>query len=182
MHSIHAQPDCSRFSTVADGPISTLTGEHNILAFIRGGGEILRAIAAAVEHRYEDMAADVFEKIAARDEQMITTDLSQSSLSTKERTMNIKAHAKSSNDHHSVGGDVIGMVHAGTERLNEVVGAAGEKCEELTESVMERIGDAGDKAQEAKKGVERRIREKPFKFLLIATGVGFVLGAIWRGR
>jgi ElaB/YqjD/DUF883 family membrane-anchored ribosome-binding protein len=97
--------------------------------------------------------------------------------------MTTKSHTKHTGDNSgSMSGEVMSMVHAGTERLSDVAEAVGEKYEQLAEGVMDRIESAGETAKQMKKGVERRVRQQPLKSMLIIAGVGFVLGALWRGR
>ena len=46
-------------------PISCAVDDAEVLAFIRAGSDILRAIAAAVQHRNEDMAVEATSHLAA---------------------------------------------------------------------------------------------------------------------
>jgi hypothetical protein len=46
-------------------PISCAVDNAEVLAFIRAGSDILRAIAGAVQHRYEDMAVEATHHLAA---------------------------------------------------------------------------------------------------------------------
>ena len=97
--------------------------------------------------------------------------------------MTTKNHIKHAGENSgSMSGEVMSMVHAGTERLSDVAEAVGEKYEQLAEGVMDRIDSAGQKAKQVRKGMERHVREQPLKSMLIVAGVGFVLGALWRGR
>jgi len=68
---------------------------------------------------------------------------------------------------------------------------ATEKLKDTAERVQERIGDIKDqaneyyeqgrqRAQEWEQSLEDYVREQPIKSLLIAAGVGLVLGAIWK--
>ncbi len=67
----------------------------------------------------------------------------------------------------------------GTEELREHLGRLGETAKQAAYEQVEYLREAGlEKAHQ----LEDRIREQPLKSVLIAAGVGFVLGVIWMRR
>jgi ElaB/YqjD/DUF883 family membrane-anchored ribosome-binding protein len=84
-----------------------------------------------------------------------------------------------------------------TSQLRRKAAELGEDVESLGKISKEMAGDAMDfisenangyykeglqKAKHMTKGVEEKIRKNPLQALLIAAGVGAVLGAIWKRR
>ena len=57
-----------------------------------------------------------------------------------------------------------------------------DKFHELKDRATEKYGEGKDKVQELEATVARKVRESPMKSVLIAAGVGLVLGYIWRRR
>lgn len=64
-------------------------------------------------------------------------------------------------------------IETGKEKAREYVESGRDKAREYVESGRE-------KAREWEEGVEGYIQEKPVQALLIAAGVGLVLGLLWR--
>ena len=59
---------------------------------------------------------------------------------------------------------------------------AQEKLEQLRESATEYRDQGRDKIQEVERTIEDYIRERPIKTILIAAGVGLLLGRFWMRR
>lgn len=62
----------------------------------------------------------------------------------------------------------------------QVRDAAREKYNELSESAQEYYQQGRQKAQEWEEGLESYIQEKPLQAVLIAAGVGMLLGLLWK--
>jgi ElaB/YqjD/DUF883 family membrane-anchored ribosome-binding protein len=58
--------------------------------------------------------------------------------------------------------------------------AAGEKINDLKDQANQYYQQGRDHAQEWEKGLEEYVQEKPLQSLLIAAGVGLVLGLLWK--
>ena len=58
--------------------------------------------------------------------------------------------------------------------------AASEKFNDLKQQAGDYYGQGVDKAQEWEQGIEQYVQEKPIQSLLIAAGVGVVLGLLWK--
>lgn len=86
---------------------------------------------------------------------------------------------------------------SGTQRLHEAAGELKQNLHELgdaaREAAHEQIGKLREsattfveakcaKCQEAEQSFENRIRKEPVKSTLIACGIGFVLGLVFRRR
>jgi len=75
---------------------------------------------------------------------------------------------------------VEGMVESANDRL----GAITEKAEEMIDSFGDQARAYSDKAQEAAKNfkpyVEKSLREQPIATLVVAAGLAFALGALWK--
>lgn len=75
-------------------------------------------------------------------------------------------------------------LHAGKEKAAEYLGAGREKASEYLEAGREKASEYYEiskaKAQEWEHTVEEYIREKPLQSVLIAAGVGAVLGFLLR--
>jgi ElaB/YqjD/DUF883 family membrane-anchored ribosome-binding protein len=73
-----------------------------------------------------------------------------------------------------------------TQDLQELGGLARdmaqEKVEQLRASASEYCAEGRDKVQQAEHSVEQFIRQRPFKSILIAAGVGVLLGGLWMRR
>jgi ElaB/YqjD/DUF883 family membrane-anchored ribosome-binding protein len=67
------------------------------------------------------------------------------------------------------------MAARAKEAAQETLGELKESATEYVERGRERVSELGDT-------IESRIREQPMKAVLIAAGVGFVLGMCWTRR
>jgi ElaB/YqjD/DUF883 family membrane-anchored ribosome-binding protein len=56
---------------------------------------------------------------------------------------------------------------------------AQEKFEDVRDSMVGYYEQGRDKAIELEHSLENRIRERPISSLLVATGVGFLVGMLW---
>ena len=63
---------------------------------------------------------------------------------------------------------------------NQVRDAAQEKYNELRDQASEYYEEGRQRAQEWEQNLETYVQEQPIKALLIAAGVGAVLGFLWR--
>jgi len=63
---------------------------------------------------------------------------------------------------------------------SQVRDAATEKVGQLRDQANEYYEQGKQRAQEWEQGVEDYIREKPIQSLLIAAGVGMLLGVLWK--
>jgi ElaB/YqjD/DUF883 family membrane-anchored ribosome-binding protein len=61
-----------------------------------------------------------------------------------------------------------------------VTGAAREQYDNLRQSATEYYDYGRERAQEWQTQVEEYVREQPIKAVMIAAGVGIVLGVLWR--
>ena len=59
---------------------------------------------------------------------------------------------------------------------------AQEKLEQLRESATDYKDQGRDKIQEVERTIEDYIRERPIKTILIAAGIGLLLGRFWMRR
>src|SRR5207245_9030612 len=70
------------------------------------------------------------------------------------------------------------------ERLNEKGAETRDRAQQGMESLRDTatgyIDDGRSMARHLETGVERKIRVRPLASLLLAAGVGFLIGAIWR--
>ena len=55
-----------------------------------------------------------------------------------------------------------------------------DKLHELKDRAAESYADGKEKLQDIEKSLARHVRESPMKSVLIAAGVGLVLGVLWR--
>jgi ElaB/YqjD/DUF883 family membrane-anchored ribosome-binding protein len=73
-----------------------------------------------------------------------------------------------------------------TQDLQELGGLAREmaqeKVEQLRASASEYCAEGRDRVQQAERSFERFVRQQPFKSILIAAGVGMLLGGLWMRR
>jgi len=71
-----------------------------------------------------------------------------------------------------------------TQNLRDLGGqvrdAAREKYSQLSDQAQEYYGQGKQMAQEWEQGVESYIQEKPLQSVLIAAGIGVVLGLLWK--
>lgn len=65
------------------------------------------------------------------------------------------------------------MAHLAKETVQD-------KFHDLKDKASEKYGEGKQKVQEFEETVARRVREAPMKSVLIAAGVGLVLGFLWR--
>lgn len=66
------------------------------------------------------------------------------------------------------------------EMGSQVRDAAQEKFNELRDSASEYYEQGRQRAQEWEQGLEEYVQDQPIKALLIAAGVGALLGFLWR--
>ena len=58
--------------------------------------------------------------------------------------------------------------------------AVQDKFHDLKDRASEKLGEGKEKLHELEEGVARRVRSAPMQSVLIAAGVGLVLGFLWR--
>ncbi len=58
--------------------------------------------------------------------------------------------------------------------------AASQKYEDLRNQASEYCEQGRERAEQWEQNIESYVREKPVKALLLAAGVGFLIGAIWK--
>jgi ElaB/YqjD/DUF883 family membrane-anchored ribosome-binding protein len=59
-------------------------------------------------------------------------------------------------------------------------GAANEKFSDLKQQANDYYEHGRDQAQQWEQGLEQYVQEKPIQSLLIAAGVGLMLGVLWK--
>ena len=59
---------------------------------------------------------------------------------------------------------------------------AQEKVEQLRANAADRAKEGQDKVQQVERSFEQFIRQRPLKSILIAAGVGVLLGGLWMRR
>jgi ElaB/YqjD/DUF883 family membrane-anchored ribosome-binding protein len=64
----------------------------------------------------------------------------------------------------------------------QVRDAAREKYQQLSEQAQEYYQHGRQKAQEWEEGLESYIQEKPLQAVLIAAGIGVLIGLLWKRR
>lgn len=73
-----------------------------------------------------------------------------------------------------------------TRDIQEIGGiardAAEEKFEQIQENASELCDEGREKVRQAARSLEQYVAEKPLTSLLIAAGVGLLLGHFWRRR
>lgn len=78
------------------------------------------------------------------------------------------------------------QAHAVTEDIQEMGGiardAAEEKLERVRENASELCDEGRDKVRQAARSLEQYIAEQPLTSVLIAGGVGLLLGRFWMRR
>ena len=67
-----------------------------------------------------------------------------------------------------------------SELTSNIKDAATEQLQNVRDTAEEYYGQGRAKAQEWERGLEEYVQEQPIKALLIAAGVGIVLGIIWK--
>lgn len=93
----------------------------------------------------------------------------QPSSSMKHSTEELKATT------HAIKEDVVKLGRITRDMAQETVGHLKENANEYYHQGME-------KAQHWEKDLEGRIQKNPLKAVLIAAGIGLVVGAIWKKR
>jgi ElaB/YqjD/DUF883 family membrane-anchored ribosome-binding protein len=63
---------------------------------------------------------------------------------------------------------------------SQVRDAAGEQYENLRSQASEYYDQGRQRAQEWEQGLEQYVQEKPIQSILIAAGVGMLLGILWK--
>lgn len=63
---------------------------------------------------------------------------------------------------------------------SQVRDAASKKYEDLRDQASEYYEQGRERAEEWEQTIESYVQEKPVKALLLAAGVGFLMGAIWK--
>lgn len=66
------------------------------------------------------------------------------------------------------------------EMGGQIRDAASEKYSELRDQAQDYYQQGRERAMEWEQGLEEYVREKPLQSLLIAAGVGMLLGMIWK--
>jgi ElaB/YqjD/DUF883 family membrane-anchored ribosome-binding protein len=87
-------------------------------------------------------------------------------------------------------GSATEQVKKGASQVGEGIRNLGEQVKETAQEKYESLRDAAsdyyetgrERAQQWEEGLEGYVQDKPVKALLIAAGVGFLLGAIWKRR
>ena len=69
---------------------------------------------------------------------------------------------------------------AATEKYNQVRDAAAGKYNEVRGQASEYINRGKETAQEWEQSIEGFVQEKPLQAVLIAAGVGLLLGLLWK--
>jgi ElaB/YqjD/DUF883 family membrane-anchored ribosome-binding protein len=85
----------------------------------------------------------------------------------------------------NVGGQNLGdQVEQAGQNLRDLGGqvrdAARDKYNELSDQAQDYYQQGRDKAHEWEEGIESYIQEKPLQSVLIAAGVGVLLGLLWK--
>jgi ElaB/YqjD/DUF883 family membrane-anchored ribosome-binding protein len=88
--------------------------------------------------------------------------------------MSDQAHTNGHEDHLKAS-----KAHARTA-ATEIRGAAAEMAREFKERAGALAGEWKEKAKHLHKDLEEYVREHPTKSVLVAVGVGFVLGLVFR--
>jgi ElaB/YqjD/DUF883 family membrane-anchored ribosome-binding protein len=79
------------------------------------------------------------------------------------------------------GGSTTGQLRdKAAEMVGNVRDAATEHYENLRDTAQEYYDQGRQKAQEWQQSLEQYVQEQPIKSLLIAAGVGVLLGIIWK--
>jgi len=72
------------------------------------------------------------------------------------------------------------MGSAASEQLNQVKESANEYYQQGREKAQEYYEQGRQKAIEMEENLENYVREQPLKAVMIAAGVGLLLGILWR--
>lgn len=70
-------------------------------------------------------------------------------------------------------GNIADMGHLAKEVIQD-------KVKDIREMASEKLGEGKEKLEAMEENLARRVREAPMKSVLIATGVGLLLGWLWR--
>jgi ElaB/YqjD/DUF883 family membrane-anchored ribosome-binding protein len=84
------------------------------------------------------------------------------------------------NQEDSVAGAAEKVRDQASQVAGQVRDAAREKYEELRDQAADYYEQGREKAHEWQHGVEQYVQEQPIKALLIAAGVGMLLGILWK--
>jgi ElaB/YqjD/DUF883 family membrane-anchored ribosome-binding protein len=77
--------------------------------------------------------------------------------------------------------ETAGQVQQGIRDMgSQVRDAAGEKFDELRQQANEYYEQGRQRATEWEQGLEQYVQDKPIQSLLIAAGVGMLLGVLWK--
>ena len=72
-------------------------------------------------------------------------------------------------------------LHEGVRDMgNQVREAATEQYEKLRETAAERFEEGRQRARDVERSLEQYVHDKPIQSLLIAAGVGMLIGVLWR--
>ena len=89
-------------------------------------------------------------------------------------------------DGHSASEELKNKAAEVVENVRDMGGqvgkAAREQYEDLRSKASDYVEQGKEKAQEWEEGVEEYIKAKPVQALLIAAGIGVILGLLWRRR
>jgi ElaB/YqjD/DUF883 family membrane-anchored ribosome-binding protein len=87
-------------------------------------------------------------------------------------------------DEANVGDAVQDKAQKATQNLrdlgNQVRDAATDKYNQFSEQAKDYYSQGKDAAQEFEQSLESYVQEKPIQALLIAAGVGLLLGVLWK--
>jgi ElaB/YqjD/DUF883 family membrane-anchored ribosome-binding protein len=77
--------------------------------------------------------------------------------------------------------DIGGQVRdAASDKYNEVRDAAAEKYNHVRDQASGYLEDGRRKAMEWEHSLESHVQEKPLQSVLIAAGIGLLLGLLWK--
>jgi ElaB/YqjD/DUF883 family membrane-anchored ribosome-binding protein len=80
----------------------------------------------------------------------------------------------------AAGGTVSQLRDKAASMAGNIRDAATEQYEHLRDTASEYYDQGRRKAQEWQQGLEEYVQEQPIKSLLIAAGVGMLLGILWK--
>ncbi len=87
-------------------------------------------------------------------------------------------------DAKAAAGNLKDTAHQVQENLRDIGGqvrdAATEKYSDLKDQAADYYQQGRERAQEWEAGLEQYVQEKPIQSLLIAAGVGVLVGLLWR--
>ncbi len=82
----------------------------------------------------------------------------------------------------AVADGVSDVLHAGADRLGGVADAVTDKYDMLSSGLKDQISGVRDQAQQIRKNIEGTVSARPITALLIAGGIGLLLGALYTRR